>query len=358
MKKIFLVFMMAVLCLNLAACSNTPETENNTADTGANETADTGANEQAEDTGTNEQAAETGTEEKGGSYRVGFAVYNLTNPVWSELVEEAQRYGKEMGLDITYADAGQDSEKQISQLENFIQSSMDAIVILAIDVAAVEPVAKKAMDEGIFVVDYCRGLENAHTSLELDPDATGKALANMAKEWIDEHYAEDEAFKWAHLDIPTVELGVLEGAACEEEMKKILPNSELVANAGTLTVEEGMKNTESILQANPDLRVILGLSAGSGVGGNEAIKAAISPDQYEEYGLFSIDATEQEVLSIINKEVLKGSISLGSGKLHAQMLIDYVDALLKGEEVERVHYMPIEAITEENAQEFYDATYK
>ena len=75
--------------------------------------------------------------------KVGFAFYNLSNPVWAELVEEAQTYGKEKGLGVTYVDAGEDSATQISQIENFIQSGMDAICILAVDVEAVEPVAKK-----------------------------------------------------------------------------------------------------------------------------------------------------------------------------------------------------------------------
>jgi ribose transport system substrate-binding protein len=342
-KRLTAVLLVMAMVLGIAACSKG------------------GGDAQSTD-GSKEDTAGSGTDtqsDSGDVYRVGMAVYNLSNPVWSELVEEAQRYGKEKNLEVTYADAGQDSTKQISQIENFIQSGMDAIIILAIDVEAVEPLAKKAMDEGIYVIDYCRGLKNAHTSLELDPVKTGRALAEMAKEWLDENMKLSGEFKWGLLDIQTVELGVQEGAACEEAMEELMPNGKLVANASTLTVDEGMKNTESILQANPDLRVMLGLSAGSGVGGNEAMKAAAgSEDAYKDYALFSIDATEQEVLAIMNNEVLKGSISLGSGKVHAQMVIDYADSLLNGREVERKNYMPIEAITSENVQEFYDNTYK
>lgn len=344
-KRLASILLIVAMVLSLAACSGT-----NT-DGGDTQTEGNSGSEATDGSGEQETSDDT--------YRVGMAVYNLTNPVWSELVEEAQRYGKEKNLEVTYADAGQDSTKQISQIENFIQSGMDAIIILAIDVEAVEPVAKKAMDKGIYVIDYCRGLQNADTSLELDPEKTGRALAEMAKDWLDHNMDVSDGFKWGLLDIQTVELGVQEGKACEEAMAEIMPNAELVANASTLTVDEGMKNTESILQANPDLRVMLGLSAGSGVGGNEAMKAAAgSEDAYKDYALFSIDATEQEVLAIMNDEVLKGSISLGSGKVHAQMLIDYADALLHGKEVERKNYMPIEAITSENVQEFYDNTYK
>lgn len=346
MKKLLAGFLTATMIITMAGCG-----------TAKSPAADTQGEVNIDETSQAEETEGSAEDTQKDKYKVGFAVYNLTNPVWSELVEEAQRYGAEQGLEVTYADAGQDSEKQISQIENYIQSGVDALVILAIDVAAVEPLAKKAMEQGIYVVDYCRGLENADTVLKLDPEATGKALAQMAKEWIDQHYSEDETVKWGFLDIPTVELGVQEGAATEAEMKKILPNAELVANAGTLTVEEGLKNAESIIQANPDLRVMLGLSAGSGVGGNEAMKAA-SGGNYEEYAMFSIDATEQEVVAIMNSETLKGSISLGSGIHHARMLIDYTVSLLNGEEVEREYFMPITPITAENAEEFYNETYK
>lgn len=289
-------------------------------------------------------------------FKVGMCVYNLSNPQWAALAEEGVKYGKEQGLDVSYVDAGEDSAKQISQIENYIQSGVDCLIILSIDVAAVEPVAKKAMEQGIYVIDYCRGLENADTSYLLDAEGNGYALVEMAKEWIDERYGEDETFDWGFLDIPTVELGVLEGEATEKAMLELCPNGNLVANAGTLTVDEGLTNAENILQANPDLRVILGLSAGASIGGNEAIKT-VSNGNYDDYGLFSIDATEQELVAIMNGEPLKGTICNGSGKYHAHEVIDYAVTLLNGGTVEKVNYMPIEPVTAENVEEMYEELY-
>lgn len=290
----------------------------------------------------------------GEPFRIGFAFYNLSNPVWAEVVSEAARYGKTKGMEVTYVDAGQDSAKQISQIENFIQSGMDAICILAIDVAAVEPIAKTAMDKGIYVLDYSRELKNCNITLSLDPIKTGKALANLAGKWITAKYGQNPTFKWGFLDIPTVEVGVQEGKAVEDEMDRLFPNNKRVANASTLTVEEGMKNTDAILQANPDLRVILSLSAGGGVGGNESIKTAVSPAQYDDYGLFSIDATQEEVLNIIRGDPQKGSISLGSGAMHGRLLIDYANDLRNGKKMEKMNYLPTIEVTKENAQKFYD----
>ncbi len=291
-----------------------------------------------------------------GSLKVGFAFYNLANPVWADLVKTAVEYGEENGMDVSFVDAGQDSQLQISQIETFIQGGMDAICVLAVDMAAVESICKKAMDEGIIVVDYSRNLENAYSTLSLDPEISGPALVRMAEPWIREKYGDGE-FEWAHLDIPTVEIGVQQGTAIERTMLEIFPNSKLVFNGATLAVDQGQKNTENLIQANPNCRVILSQSAGGGVGGNEAIKAVASVDEYDDWGLFSIDATEQEVLNIINGEPQKASISLGGGAVHGRLLIDMIADLNEGVKLPKLVGLPPEEITAENAQAFYDATY-
>lgn len=344
MKKVIAIVICVAMLFTFAAC---------TAETAPSASASTETSESVESADTNAEE----TNSTGENFKVGFAFYNLSNPIWAEVVESAVELGPEYGMDVTYVDAGEDSSTQISQIENFIQSGMDAICILAIDVEAVEPIAKKAMDEGIIVVDYARGMENVDYSLSMDPVSTATALVEIAADWINEHYSEDETVEWGFLDIPTVEIGVREGETVREKMPELVPNSVEVGHGATLTVDEGMKNTETILQANPDCRVILSLGAGGGVGGNEAIKASVDPSQYGEYALFSIDATEQEVLNIINGDPQKGSISPDSGRAQSKILLENMQTLLNGGTVEKYDHFPVIKVTTENAQEYYDERY-
>ena len=209
------------------------------------------------------------------------------------------------------------------------------------------------MDAGITVVDYSRDIVNAHATLNLDPHANAIALVAMAEPYIRDRYG-DGPFEWAHLDIPTVEVGVVQGNAIEAEMLRVFPNSQLVFNGATLTTEEGMNNTEAAIQANPNLRVILSQSAGGGVGGNEAIKSAVSAAEYDEWLLFSIDATEQEVTNILAGDPQKASIGLGGGASHGRSLIDMALTLLDGGTVPRLVSLPITPVTRENAQAYFD----
>ena len=341
MKKLFALLLAAIMILSLAACggSAAPATEAPKADAPATEAP---------------KAEAPAADEP---FKIGFAFYGLSNPVWAELVEEAVVYGGEKGCEVTYVDAGDDPSAQITQIENFITAGMDAIVVLAIDSTSVDAICKEAVDQGIYVLDYSRNLKNAYCCLSLDPILDGEEMIKMITPFINEKYP-DGVFEWAHLDIPVNELGVTQGKAIEENMLKQFPNSKLVANASTLTTEEGLNNTQSIIQAHPDCRVIISQSAGGGVGGNEAIKAVASPDEYDDWLLFSIDATEQEALNIINGDPQKGSLSLGGGADHGRKLIDLSLELLNGGTIDYAQPLPVTHITAANAQEYYETTFK
>jgi len=109
------------------------------------------------ETTTSEAAAAQGTEAGGSStdtYDVGITFSDLSNPVWAELVQEAERYGKEKGMNVTYVDAQSDAAKQVTQIENFIQGGMDVIIICAVEANSIADVTKQAREAGVKVVAY------------------------------------------------------------------------------------------------------------------------------------------------------------------------------------------------------------
>lgn len=338
MKKLFAMCLTLVLLLSLAACSNS---------TPSGPPADQGS----------QSGGASGDSADGGSgYKIGFAFYNLSNPVWAEVVDEAVSYGGSLGHSVTYVDCGEDAQRQIAQIENFVMSGCDVIVLQPIDPAAVVDAVKEAQAQGIHVLSYSTDFEGAETNLALDPVATGEALVEMAGGWIDEHYP-DGVFDWVFMNIPTIELGVQEGNAVEAAMAERYPNAKLIGSAAVLTTEEGVAVTENFMQAYPDCRVYLGISAGSGVGGNEAIKTAVPQDEWQNYGLFSVDATEQECANIMNNDPQKGSIGLGGGREHGRAMIDLCERVMSGEQLPRVASLPITMVVSDNAKEYSAATY-
>lgn len=287
--------------------------------------------------------------------KVGITFSDLSNPVWAELVKEAERYGKEMGLEITYVDAQSDTGKQVTQVENFIQNGMDAIIICAVESNAIADVTKKAMDEGIYVVGYTQTLDNCNAQYLVDPYNTGYACGERAAKWINENYKDEAVVEWGLMDLPTFPEIIDRANGIKDGIAENAPNAKLVATAPALTAEEGLSNAENFLQANPDMKVIACIGGGGSVGGNEGLKTTTT--DFASVGLFGIDATEQEIQNIMNGDPQKSSISLGGGKAHARALVDMSAALLNGETIEKDQFMPIEVIDSTNAQAYWDEIY-
>lgn len=291
-----------------------------------------------------------------GTYKIGITFSDLSNPVWAELVKEAESYAKDKDIQVTYVDAQSDATKQVTQVENFIQGGMNAIIVCAVESNAVADVTKKAQDAGIYVVGYTQTLENCDAQYLVDPYNTGYACGKRAAEWITENYGDEEVVEWALMDLPEFPEIIERADGIKAGVEENAKNAKLVATASALTSEEGVKNAETFLQAHPNIKAIACIGGGGSVGGNEGIKSAGITD-FDSVGLFGIDATENEILNIINKDPQKSSVSLGGGKAHGRALIDIASDLLEGKEIEKDQFMPIEVIDESNAQEYFDTIY-
>jgi ribose transport system substrate-binding protein len=286
------------------------------------------------------------------SQSVGITFSDLSNPVWAELVKEAQTYGSEKNLNVNYVDAQGDSAKQVAQIENFIQQGVDSIVICAVESNALTDVTKKAQDAGIKVVGYTQVLNNYDAQYLVNAYDTGYANGKAAATWIKEKYP-NEPIEWGLMDLPKFPEIIERANGIKAAIAELAPNAKLVATAPALTAQDGVANAENFLQAHPNMKVIATIGGGGAVGGNEGVKSAGITD-YDSFGLFGIDATEQEIQNIIAGDPQKASVSLGGGKAHGRTLIDITVSLLKGETVEKDQYMPVKVIDKSNAQEYYD----
>lgn len=86
---------------------------------------------------------------------------------------------KELGAEVNVQNANGDSNKQISQIEYFIDKEMDVIVIIAVDSQACRDVVKKAKEAGIKIVAYDRLLISSDVDLYIsfDNEKVGELMA-------------------------------------------------------------------------------------------------------------------------------------------------------------------------------------
>lgn len=288
-------------------------------------------------------------------YTVGMTL-NLGNLTWAELAESAKAHGKELGMDITVQNSNDDATTQVAQIENFIQSGVDAIIVAAVESNSVEDVCKSAQEAGIKVIAYTQVIENSDAQYLVDAYNTGYACGERAAQWIKEVYG-DEEVEWALQDLPKYPEIIDRANGIKEAIEELAPNAKLVATQPAEVMEDGQKNAENFMQSNPNIKVICSIGSGGGAGANEGVKSYISEDEYDKFGIFGIDATEQEIMNIINGDPQKSSVSLGGGAVHGEKLIDIADNFRNDVEQEKDQYMPITVIDSSNAQEYYDEQY-
>lgn len=89
-----------------------------------------------------------------------------------------------LGAEVNVQNANGDVEKQISQIEYFIQKEMDVIVIIAVDSKACAEVVERAKEAGIKIVAYDRLLITSDVDLYISFD-NEKVGALMAEALID-----------------------------------------------------------------------------------------------------------------------------------------------------------------------------
>lgn len=90
---------------------------------------------------------------------------------------------EELGAEVNVQNANGDVEKQISQIEYFIEKEMDVIVIIAVDSKACREVVEKAKEANIKIVAYDRLLITSDVDLYIsfDNEKVGTLMAEALK---------------------------------------------------------------------------------------------------------------------------------------------------------------------------------
>jgi ribose transport system substrate-binding protein len=185
------------------------------------------------------------------------------------------------GVEVEFFDPNFEAATQVSQIQNAITTGeFQAFIVQANDGNAVVPPIREAIQEGITVVGEFTPVGTRYDTIEPQvegmifvgepPTENGTALGELgvqACEGIDPcRVAYLEGFKALPLDNARTEAAT---AAL-----KAAPNVELVASVeGGYTQDSGLKAAQNVLQAHPDVDVMIGSSQAI-AGAEQAIKDA------------------------------------------------------------------------------------
>ncbi len=287
-----------------------------------------------------------------GKVSIGVTIMTLANTIWAETCTAIEDDCKEKGWDCTIVDCSSTAQTQITQVENFIQKGVDAIVINPTDQAALETVMKEAMDAGIKVLSWDIDTDAADCCLLVDNYNVGYEIGSQAADWIEKNL--DGKSEVCILDYPEAGAEVIKRAdGITKAIEEKSPDSKIVAQVSHQgSTDGGMQAMENVLQSNPDCRVVCSVGDGGAMGANEALKAA--GIKGEEAGIFSADGTTEFLSKIAAGEPCKMSVLLDDPISKAEIIVSTLDKLLKDEEMEKNIYTNVQVIDQENLDEYYN----
>ena len=337
MKKKFLaVLLCAAMAVGALAGCNKAEPEVKEETTAAKE--DSSSAEEADSTS------------KAGGYKIGLSVLNTSGQFFISIIDAAKEEIKTQGGELMVNDAQDSSETQISGIENFIQSDVDGIIVCAVDAEALAPVIKEAKEQGIAVVCLTSQVEGYDAYIGADEYTLGYTQGAAVGQWIAEKWGKDETIQAATLNYDLMKSVIQRKNGIIEGVQEFAPNVEFVADATAADQSEGMTNTENFLQANPELRVVCGVSDGAALGAYEAFKSNQMTDS-EKYLIAGIDATEEALKQIQAGTVYQFTVDQnpsGTGK----QLVDTCISVIKGDEYEKDYVQDLVAVTPENIADY------
>lgn len=302
-------------------------------------------------------AAEEAAEEaaSGEAFKVGITLQSLENSYWAGVFAEVETLLKDKGWDYTILACNDSSATQIQQIENFITNEVDLIMVHPSDPNAIEDYLKAARDAGIKVMCWDDKMTNTDVNWVLDNAELGYTIGQAAAEFINENYSADTKAQVAIMNYPQTPILLDRENGILKALEEIAgDNFEVVAQQPALDAQTALSNMETILQANPDVKVVCSIGAGGDIGANEAFMTATGGKVPDDMGIFSADATQQQLQSIVNGEASRASVGFeGSNKKTAAAAVDMYERLLNGEEfADQNVFRPLLTINADNAEEY------
>jgi ribose transport system substrate-binding protein len=284
-------------------------------------------------------------------FSVGMTVQDLSNQIWASTATELEKLVEEDGGEFTAIDCKSNAAQQISQIENFIASGVDVMIVHPAEKNSVEEPLKRAREEGIKVFSWDEKLKNSDMNWVIDNYKLGRMIGRHAAEWINEKLGGETQV--GVLTYPQIEILKQRGDGIVDAINENAPDAEIVAKSSAINTVEGIAKTETFLQQYPNMKVIAAIGGGGAVGANEAVKAA--GKLTDDFGIFAADATDQELEAMTNNEGNRMSVLItGDAEKMAEVIYGYVQKLLNDEEVPENVYRELIPVTQENVDQYYD----
>lgn len=203
--------------------------------------------------------------------RLSFANVN-TAQTYILMANGMRAAAKDRGMSFSEANAQTNVSKNVSQIQTFLQRGTGAMQLIPLGPGTQDAVSRQAFAKGVAVFNLTTGPSTMQAVA--DQAKVGGSQGQGAADWIRQNLGGKATVGYFNVDAIAPVLVARHKAAIAA--LKTLPGVKIVdisAGQTDLSPEGGFKLTSSLLQAHPDVNVIMGPDSMI-LGANKAVKAA------------------------------------------------------------------------------------
>ena len=281
--------------------------------------------------------AEEGGDSGDAGMTIGLSVSTLNNPFFVTLKDGAQAKADELGAELIVVDAGDDTAKQTSDIEDLVSKNIQVLIVNPCDSDAVAPAVEEAMAAGIKVIAVDRMVNGVDVECSIASDNV--AGAELAANWLVEKAGEGAK---------CIELQGVNGASATVDRGQGFHNvadkklDVVASQTANFDRAEGLSVMTDLLQANPDVACVFAHNDEMALGAIEALAG-------KEVLVAGFDATDDALAAI--KEGKMGATVAQKPDLMGSTAVETAAALINGETVEKSIPVEVKLVTADNVDE-------
>lgn len=277
---------------------------------------------------------------------VGLTLGNMGNPFFVQVARGAEAKAKELGGDgvqVTAVSADYDLSKQYSQIDNFIASGTDIILVNAADPDAIEPAVRRAQEAGVVVVAVDVAAKGADATVTTNNVEAGQKACQYIAEKL------NGEGKVVIMNGPPVSAVVERVDGCKEVLGQH-PGIEILSDTqnGKGSREGGLEVMIGLLTAFDDIDAVFTINDPQAIGADLAAKQLGRTDFF----ITSVDGAPDIEAALKSDTLIEASAAQDPRRM-AEMAVEVGHRIMQGDKPEETTILiPAELITRDNVDQY------
>jgi len=270
----------------------------------------------------------------------------VLNEFYADMTHEAAK--PEVNLELVLVNADGDPLKQLIDIELFIAQDFEGVFLFVLP-EGMERIVSWARTKGVCVFNHSAcAITGCTQNIVLDHHTAGFQVGRFAAKWINEKRGgQAEVGLLTNLTDPVL---IVRSQGIKDGVRKNCPGATFIGEVEANTVDRGASAAANLLQAHPNIAVLLAFGDDPGVG---AYTAALEAGRRDPSRFFvgSADGTRLGLEKVAERSVYQCSAFFFFSFSARRAVVD-LTRCLRGEWIPPTRIMGSKLVTKDNVTEF------